>query len=207
MRLALNPDQRGAIIGKTGTGKSYLARRLLPKKSALAIIDPKQQFDFPNCKIYDSADKILKEKPSRFIYRPKPENMSNIADYNKIYRYCYERGNILVYTDDMVGIMDRTKYPHYMGVCYMMGRAKKVAMLSAFQRPAWLPGFLMSESNKFYVFILNQPTDVKKVGDMVPGYDPSSFRREESEAGRLHTFYYYSDRETAVAKRFRLEEN
>lgn len=205
MDLKLRNDQRGAIIGRTGTGKSFLAKRLLPRSGNLAIIDPKREFDFDTCVVYNAVDKIIKAKSKRFIYRPDPDRLTDLTEYDKLYKYCYEMGNITVYTDDMVGIMDRQRFPHFLQVCYQMGRSKKVSMLSAFQRPAWLPMFLMSEANKFYVFSLNQKADIKKVNDMVNGYNPERFKSAKTVADKLHTFFYFSDRETASAIPLRLE--
>ena len=204
MNLCLRPDERGAIIGRTGTGKSFLARHLLPTRGALAIIDPKRGFDVPKVPVFENAKEIIRRKPPRFIYRPNAEHMTDIAAYDAVYKYCYERGEITVYTDDVVGIMERQRFPHYLQVCYQMGRAKNVAMLSAFQRPSWLPGFMMSEANRLYVFPLSYPADKKKVSEMVPGYAPDSIRPTSDIKDRLHSFWFYSDRETERAVYTRL---
>lgn len=209
MNLKLRNDERGAIIGRTGSGKSVLATYLLPERGQLAIIDPKGQFDY-DAPIYSSVGKILLFKPKRFIYRPKPDNFTNLDDYNALYKYCYNRGNIFVYTDDMIGVMNRSIYPHYLQVCYQMGRAKNVAMLSVFQRPAWIPGFLISESNRFYVFPIILPADVKKIRETVPGYVPETLENTEhltteERLNRLHTFQFYSDRDSTKSIKARLD--
>lgn len=184
--LRLKRDQRGVIIGQSGTGKSVLAKYLLPSTGRLGIVDPKRMFDYKqNVRIYSSADWLLFERPDRFIYRPKPDNMGNIYDYNRIYKYMYDRGNYFGYTDDMVGVMDRSNFPYYLRICYQMGREKNVAMLSSFQRPAWVPVFTVSEASKFYVFTLVSGQDCKKIREFLDGYDPDKI-------GDQHVFYYRS---------------
>lgn len=185
--LRLGADQRGAIIGQSGTGKSFLARRLLPASGQLAIIDPKRMFDYgTDVQVFDSASRILKVKPKRFIYRPIPSELANLAEHDRVYRYAYERGNFTIYTDDVVGIMTRSRFPDFLRICYMMGRQKNVSMLSAFQRPAWLPMFLCSESVKFYCFYLGMKQDQDKVSEWCNGYDPRALLAEP------HAFFFQS---------------
>jgi hypothetical protein len=110
--------------------------------------------------------------------------MSDLAALDEVYRYVYETENIFLYTDDVVGICDQYRAPHYLKVCYMMGRSKNITCLASFQRPSLLPVYLMSECTKFYVFELVIPSDVRKVAGFVKGYDPSRLADK-------HTFLYY----------------
>jgi energy-coupling factor transporter ATP-binding protein EcfA2 len=183
--IALRKDERGAIVGRTGCGKSRLAFNLIPLSGNVAIIDPKRMFSYPGITIYNSYKEILKRKPSRFIYRPNPDELDNIYCYDEVYRHVYEKGNFFVYTDEILGVLDKNRYPRYLKICYQLGREKGVACLSTFQRPASVPLFLLSESNKFYVFRLTLANDIKRVSQFLPGY-----------SGKLsdkHTFMYYDD--------------
>lgn len=184
--LKLNPDERGAVIGQTGTGKSVLSTQLLlaSKSKRIAIIDPKGMFDFGDMDVVSNPARIVRGKLDRFIYRPKAEALTDLSGYDAVYKYCYDKGDFLIYTDDILGVMSRTRYPHYLQVCYQMGRAKRVSMLSAFQRPAWVPLFLCSEASKFFLFHLTVKTDIQRVQQFVPDYAPD----------RLHdkfTFMFY----------------
>lgn len=173
--LRLGKDERGAIIGPTGCGKTELAKQLLPAEGRLAIIDPKRLCSYAhNVEIFSDARKIVRAKPDRFIYRPKPDDLKRMDLYNLVYKYCYEKKNFFVYTDDVVAIMERTKYPAMFQVCYQMGREHKVRMLSSFQRPSWLPMFLLSEACKLYAFRLVLSNDIKRIAEVMPGYDVQS---------------------------------
>lgn len=186
--LRLNNDERGSIIGQTGTGKSVLANQLLlaSKNKRIAIIDPKGMFNYDgeDIEVTGNIRRIIGGKLDKFIFRPNPDNLTDIDQYNELYKYCYRKGNFLIYTDDVLGIMSRNKYPHYLQVCYQMGRAKNISMLSAFQRPAWLPLFLCSEASKFYLFRLTVGDDIKRIQQFVPDYES---RRLHDK----HTFLYY----------------
>lgn len=171
-QLQIPKGHRGAIVGQTGTGKSVLARNILPKTGNLIIVDPKGMFDYPDMPVYTSISAIKFQKPKRFIFRYKPNDFGNIQKLNEVYKYAYDRGNTFVYTDDVIGIMDKTRYPKYLAICYQMGRQKNVTMLSTFQRPAWLPLFLMTECDKFYLFRVTMKEDINRINQIVGGYSP-----------------------------------
>jgi hypothetical protein len=198
--LKLNPDERGAIIGQTGTGKSVLATQLLlaSKCKRICIIDPKGMFNFGDIEVVTNPARAIRGKLDKFIYRPKAENLTDLSGYDAIYKYCYDKGDFLIYTDDILGVMSRTRYPHYLQVCYQMGRAKGISMLSAFQRPAWVPLFLCSEASKFFLFHLTVKTDIQRVQQFVTDYYPDRlndkftfmffdiYREDESKAMKIN---------------------
>ena len=196
-QLKVKNGARGAIIGQTGTGKSFLAKRLLPKTEALSIIDPKRQFDY-DLPTFDSVRAIKIRRPKRFIYRPKPEEFLDVDRLSEVYRYCYERGDIFVYTDDAVGVIDRYKYPKFLAVAYQMGREHGLTMLASFQRPARVPLFLVSEASQFYCFRLTLGNDVRTVQEYCAGYSPDMLTD-------MHTFAYYDVYKMERAKAVRLQ--
>jgi len=181
--------ERGCIVGQTGTGKSYLAARLLPRDKPLCIIDPKRSFGYA-AQVYDSPAAIWRSKPERFIYRPKPVFFRDLQAYDEVYRYCYERGpkmrgGILVYTDDIVGVVHELRPPAYLQMVYQMGRGLGIASLSCCQRPARVPRFMTSEVEKSYCFRVRLRDDVKRINeDCCPGYDPDLLLSK-------HHFFYY----------------
>jgi energy-coupling factor transporter ATP-binding protein EcfA2 len=177
--LQLDRDQRGALIGKTGSGKTYLAKAMLRRHTGnLCILDPKRMFlktgDFEDLgldMVCSSLAEVKFWRPRRFVYRPRPDDFGNLAAYDGLYEWCYKRGNILVYTDDMVGIVPQGRSLRFLQVCYQMGRERNVSMLSAMQRPVFLPPYMFSDSEKFYAFFLQYPDDIKRVSAYVPGFD------------------------------------
>lgn len=200
MNLRLNPDERGAIIGQTGTGKSKLARELLPGKTALAIIDPKRGFEYEGIKVFDSAAKIAKDKPKRFIYSPHPDEPM-ILGLNVVYKHLFEMGNVFVYTDDPATEIRPQRYPHYWAKIYQMGRSRNIAGLTSMQRPSNLPKFLLSEVQAYFAFRLNTKGDIDRVSEFLPGYNPD--RLEDK-----HTFLYYhtyGELDSGIPLRLRFE--
>lgn len=196
--LKLSREEHGIIIGQTRTGKSFLARHaLIPKTGNLAIVDPKRRFDYPDVPIFDDANKVLRKKPKRFIYRPKPSALTDYEAYNKIYRYVYESKNFFVFTDEIVAVLRGMVPPHFLLVCYQMGASEGIRMLSVTQRPSRIPAVMLSESAKLYCFTLMYPADVKKMKEMIPGY--------ENRMPDKHTFAFYRVYEDATGRLVRLQ--
>jgi energy-coupling factor transporter ATP-binding protein EcfA2 len=185
MNLKPSTGEHGVFIGKTGTGKSELAKRLLPKNK-IAIIDPKQEFDFDSSiKVYDKAKNIIRDKPTRFIFRPHAENLSNLSEYDVVYEWLYNRGDVTVYTDELAAFTTSLCYPHYLKVCYQLGRSKRITMLGSTQRPSSIPIVTLSECTHFYAFRVTMPQDIKKTSSFVPGYNVQEFQDQ-------HEFFYHS---------------
>jgi hypothetical protein len=169
--LKLKDQERGFIFGQSRTGKSELAKRLIPSTGNLAIIDPKREFDYVNVNVYNDVDKIINSKAKEFIYRPHELKIDNLEDYNKLYQYIYNTGNFFVYTDEIVTRIKGRSYPKFLQVCYQLGGSRNVRMLTTSQRPSCIPMFLMSEANKFYGFRLTLPADAKRVTDFLNPID------------------------------------
>lgn len=183
--------EHGAVIGQTGTGKSVLSQYgLIPDKGKLCIVDPKREFDYPGVPIRTSPAEVRFWKDERFIYRPRKDLVYDYEAYNKVLQYCYDakpdvylddkgkkrNRSFFIYVDDMVGILDKSAWPHFLKLCYHQGRSRGITMLSCFQRLSWVPQFLMSESKRFYVFALTLESDADKAASCMGEYDPYCFR-------------------------------
>ena len=143
--LRLKREQHGAIVGQTGTGKSVLGTRLIPGDGRVIIIDPKASVRFESFPVFTSASKLISSRPEYAIYRPGLSELGNLKEYDKVYTWILERGNTFCYTDDVVGIMSRTRSPDAFRGCYMLGRERGVRMLSSFQRPVNVPPFMLTD--------------------------------------------------------------
>jgi len=208
--LRINRDERAAIIGKTGTGKSFLAKRLIGQPNLetekhverqTLIIDSKRTFKIDGYRIVHDPKHINLKKDKFIIYRPDEKFLTDLAAYNEVYKKAYLFDNkgkgILVYTDDLVGIMTNTRYPHYLQVCYQMGRERLISMISCVQMPVYLPRFTMTECEKFFAFKLIKHADIKRVEECIPGYSPEKL-------SSLHSFAFYDNKKELIDLNMRI---
>ena len=169
--LRLKSGEKGFIAGQNGTGKSYLSRQLLPDNSALAIIDPKGMYEYDhNIKSYDNVSKLIKSRSKRFIYRPNQSSIRDYGAYNDLLLHCYNLGNIFLYIDEIIPLLNRRTEPHDLQTCYQLGRQKGVTILTVSQRPKLIPGYLVSEAQKYFTFTLTKKADRDVIADSIGDY-------------------------------------
>jgi len=191
----VKPGERAVAIGGSGTGKTELIMRVLPTSGRLLVLDPKRMFDpdFLNLQIVDDPSKVGSKQ--RVLYRPKDSLLANIDAYDQVINRFYLKGNSTIYCDDLVGIMDRNRFPNSLRTAYMLGRSKKVTCIASVQRPANVPTFVLSEANHFFVFKLVMPQDIKKIRDTLHDYDPDKIAE--------HRFsFQYNDTRFSEKSRF-----
>lgn len=183
--IALKPGERGVVIGQTGTGKSYLSSALLPHEGDLCIVDPKREFDnLEKLPVYSSVKKIAVYRPKRFVFRPSERDIANLSLYDDLFAYLYKRGKIFIYVDEVAIIGTANRYPHWLLVCYQLGRSKGITILCCSQRPRRVPVFIFSEAQRFYVFRLTTRQDVQTVSEYAKGYGDVTLTNP-------HAFAYY----------------
>jgi hypothetical protein len=205
------PGQRGLVIGLSGGGKSFLSKHMLramQTQERQLIIDPKREWnDIPGA-VYFQRSSEFKKLVTRskgngiFVFQPHETLFSDRATYDDLFYQAFTMGNITIYIDEITAFTTATSYPHYLKICYHIGRSKGIRMLTCTQRPSNVPPYIISESNRFYIFPLQLPDDIKKIKAFVKGYNPDGYDEEFS-------FYAYDSTKpgsVAVIKRLRTGE-
>ena len=207
-------DEHVFIAGRTGTGKTWLAKNFLKGYKNVVVLDTKGLFswtEIPGTKwhgrsgnkvinhILDDGAKILTLtnkleklphiKTPKIIYRPGFEEMT-LEHFNEFYRWCYFRGNTIVYTDELFSICKNPlTYPEYLKGIMTRGRELNVAHWGATQRPSGIPVVTISEATHFFIFDLNNPDDRIKVATIT---GCPEFKIKPSEVKDKHSFWYYN---------------
>lgn len=162
--LAPGIGERAFIAGNSGSGKSTLSRylaRVMASRQPLIIIDPKGEIDE-----FKGMEKVI-SKPEEIknasVIRYVPSLDSDVvAEVDTIMRACYNAGNVAIWVDELYAICEgATSGINLTGLRAVLtrGRSKKVTFLGLAQRPAWVPLFCISETNKQYVFCLPLKSD------------------------------------------------
>jgi hypothetical protein len=191
--IAPGTHQRGLLVGQTGCGKTTLAKWLIRCFPYCLALDPKimlgatawkPEGHLPGFTLARSPEELEAFAPHarRLQYRPDPE-WQDLEHYDRVYRWVFDRRNTFVYTDE-TNLVCRGYIPtDGMRACITSGRERGIGMLHATQRPANIPGILLSESEHFYMFRLEKLDDRKRMAEMMP-------EQVVHQPATGHGFYY-----------------
>lgn len=173
------------IPGRTGSGKTFLARNYLANYPRVIVLDTKGTLEWPEV---SSSEVIiithLEELPkaiarySKVIYKPAFEEL-NYPFYEEFYKFCYLLGDVIVWTDEVMQVCPNSqKIPEYFKGIMTRGRELRVAAWNLTQRPSTIPLVTMSECTHVFAFDLNMKEDRKRLVEVTeqtefyqkPGY-------------------------------------
>lgn len=182
-------SERCFFVGKTGTGKTTLAKSLMYGQDNVVILDPKHTFELPEAKwkhtTYTKMSQLRKHPDaSTAIYRPLLQEMTDNG-CDEFFYWAFERGNTLVYVDEAIAVTNGSRiHPGYRTVI-QLGREKNVGCWSATQRPKNVPFPLMTESEHYFVFRLASREDRARLHEWIEYEQIMDMPKDE------HGFWYY----------------
>ena len=162
-----NDTHRIAVIGRTGSGKTYAGMWHLTMR----------RFDLMPWVIYDmKRDQLIADipytreigldetprKPGIYIVRPDPDDNEGL---DKSLMNIRRATNIGIYVDEGFMIGQRSKP---FNAILTQGRSLHIPVIILSQRPVWLTRFVWSESEYFQVFELSYEEDQKVVKRFAP---------------------------------------
>lgn len=183
-QISLLSNERVFICGKTGSGKTFLARYLTKHIKRLVVLDGKGTLGTPEwglTEFTNSSDLHAKE----FRLRAYPPLKTDLADYwDSILTKCLYAGNITIYIDELYAVCPPNKQPSpSLFACYTRGREYGLGMWASTQRPVWIPLVALSEAEHFFVFRLQLLEDKQRLAAFM-GTDVILPIQDE------HGFYY-----------------
>jgi len=181
--------ERVFVTGQTGSGKTAFIVWLLARmtQSPVMIYDTKEEDKYltlPDSLLVSSQaeadDAFHNAEYDYIIVRPPVAETSEPEVMDAYLLHHYEAYS------NCVAVVDEAYQFHrggraFPGLIALMtrGRARGLTTIMCTQRPAWISKFLISESQKFYVFYLMLSDDRKRMDDIVPDFstlpDPPKF--------------------------------
>lgn len=149
------------IFGKRGSGKSYLARKLIENESRLLIFDTMSEYNegIVFCtEDYQQFCEFWKQvyiHPFRIIFRPlKPDD-----EIEQIGRLVYALGNMCFVVEEIDCYVPTFNISESFAHIIQRGRHKNITLIGITQRPYGINRLLTSQAKEIYVFSTNEPRD------------------------------------------------
>lgn len=190
-------DHHVFVAGRNGSGKTFLARNYLAGYMNVFCLDIKGTLVWPEVDqkeltIVKHLNQVKWCRTPKCIYKPVPEEMTE-DHYNEFFKFCYERGNTIVWVDEVMGV---TPNPHRIPFWYRAiltrGRELKVAAWSLSQRPSGINLLPISEARHILSFDLNLEDDRKRMAKV------SGTPEFYDKPGKFKFWYYNVENDNAI---------
>lgn len=195
-RLGPGAFDRVALVGMTGSGKTYLARGALSKLKRLIVCDAKGFIAGENWRLENwqgGYEKLLKGEDAR-VYVPP---LNSDADWERIFWQIYRLRRVTVYIDELYQV-GPSFGSEGLRALYTQGRQLEIGMYSSVQRPAFVPKFIFSEASYIFCFSLQLEDDLDTMGKQMG-------RRVREEPLGWYGFWVYDVRARQLYKYQRVQ--
>jgi energy-coupling factor transporter ATP-binding protein EcfA2 len=183
--IRIRSNDRVLIAGKTGSGKTYLARFLTRKLPRLIVIDSKASLGEWNLDPWngDARRRLKNNEPVRArvlddLQREPEEQYAELATL------LLQSGNVTLYIDELYAVVPpSSRIPPPINALWTRGREPGIGVWASTQRPVWIPLVALSEAEHLFCFRLSLLDDRRRMAE---------FMTEEvlSRISDVHGFYY-----------------
>lgn len=199
--IIVKDNQRVAYIGKTGSGKTTLARFVTAPLPRLIVLDGKGSLGGSDWNLSQSrATKRSLERGDNGRLRVTGVTWS---DWQPSLDMAWSIGNVVVYIDEML-LVAPSKPPVQLARLYQIGREKGIGVQASTQRPRNVPAIMLSEAEWIFLFRVSRADDRKAVSDF--GDENEVMRRPIHDE---HGFYAFNAqwRAPVYYKRFSVRDS
>ena len=178
---------RGFIAGRSGAGKSFLAKRLLTTygigenwpsqfRGNTFIIDPNDTFDYPAEVEFETVEEVRIDPKIRTIrYVPRTDQYGGDSWNGLWKKLFYYKKPMVAYVDETLAMEPlfgarRFEEGNFFTAYLTRGRARGKAAILGAQRPVRIPRDIIGQAEWFYVFDLpvkdDRQTIAGTIGDL-----------------------------------------
>ena len=195
------PGERALVVGQTGSGKTSFTIWLLERLATAPIViyDTKDEPKFlqlPKHRVVETMEQALTAYNDilidYIIVRPPVEILGRAEQLDAMLFYHYTHFHDSVAYIDEVSQFHNGNYS-YKGLAALLarGRSRNITSIFATQRPKGISMHLMTETQKFYIFKLQDRKDRKRFDDVIPDFSLLP-------VAKPHHFYFYESGDDTV---------
>jgi DNA helicase HerA-like ATPase len=150
------------IIGRKGTGKTSFAKSIIKNLNRVIIIDSLGEYgDVAILVNFDDLVKYIHKKKFKIRLIPIDE-----IEFNDYLEYIFRTFNNITLVIDEINLFQSPYYlPTGLSLCLRLGRHKKISVIAIARRPAEFNRDLTALTDKFVIFRITEPRDLKYIAD------------------------------------------
>lgn len=181
MRITIRASDRVCFFGRTGSGKTTLARAFLRAVPRFVVLDAKHTFRMRNVPISSEYNRFRARQVVRLPY--------DAEDWEGVMRRIWRRRRTLLYVDETTLVNEAygSRLSPQLGRAIRTGRELGIGVWIGSQRPKDIPSAIFTEAEHFFIFQLNWHEDRKKVVSFT-----NTDLMDDLERLHGHQFLYYS---------------
>lgn len=147
------------IFGKRGSGKSYLAQKLIETESRLIVFDTLSEYT--GGVVFEKYENFLGfwrehyQQPFRLIYRPLQPDQ----EIEEIAALVYALGDVTFLVEEIDCYCTAFQISESFAHVIQRGRHKNITLIGITQRPYGINRLLTSQAKEIFIFSTNEPRD------------------------------------------------
>ena len=160
----IKASDRLLITGRTGSGKSHLARRIFEASpTPRLLIDPKDGESTAYAVTFSDPNRLPESPVARFV----PQDPTDLDIYDRLYGVVFDAGPRTVWLDEARYAAPANGIPRNVGRVVTQGRSKGIGHIACTQRPVWFAPELLSESEHVITFATSHPRDLDTIAGVL----------------------------------------
>lgn len=157
------------VIGKRGSGKSYLVKKMIAAESRLFVFDLMSEykegvvFGVENMRELAWFWRYFYKRNFRIIYRPiKPK-----TEIIKIAELVYALGDMCFVVEEIDSICTPWELPDPFAMIVQRGRHKNIKLIGVTPAPFGINRDLTRQAKEIYIFNTNEPRDIQYLSQLL----------------------------------------
>lgn len=180
-----NVGEHVAIIGTTGTGKTYLMSRLLSLRKYVAVVRTKaDDIKFTDYKRVKDASALDSLRDTRLLIEPEFSQQRNVVA--ETFAKVWSAGGWTLVVDELFYAIKVLRLQVGIEMLLTQGRSKRISIVTGMQRPVHVTRFALSEVSHVFTFRL-EGRDAKTISDMTS----QEFAIASTRVPRFHFAHYH----------------